>query len=306
MNVVVLAGGLGGSRLARALAETIDPHELTVVGNVGDDLEVLGLHVSPDLDTILYTLTGRLDESKGWGRAGETWSALETVAELGGESWFRLGDLDLGVHLVRTQALRAGEQLSAVTARLARAFGLEAALLPATDDRLRTWLETPAGELPFQEWFVARGHRDEVDGVRFEGAEAATPAPGVLEALEAADLIAIAPSNPFVSIGPILAVSPIREAIERRHAPAVAVSPLIGGEAVRGPAARMLRRLRGGTGPQQVTDCYDGLIDALVIDEADANEEAGIRTIVTRTLMDDADGRRRVAETVLETAGALR
>jgi len=306
MNVVVLAGGLGGSRLARALAETIDPHELTVVGNVGDDLEVLGLHVSPDLDTILYTLTGRLDESKGWGRAGETWSALETVAELGGESWFRLGDLDLGVHLVRTQALRAGEQLSAVTARLARVFGLEAALLPATDDRLRTWLETPAGELPFQEWFVARGHRDEVDGVRFEGAEAATPAPGVLEALEAADLIAIAPSNPFVSIGPILAVSPIREAIERRHAPAVAVSPLIGGEAVRGPAARMLRRLRGGTGPQQVTDCYDGLIDALVIDEADANEEAGIRTIVTRTLMDDADGRRRVAEAVLETAGALR
>jgi len=306
MNVVVLAGGLGGSRLARALAETIDPHELTVVGNVGDDLEVLGLHVSPDLDTILYTLTGRLDESKGWGRAGETWSALETVAELGGESWFRLGDLDLGVHLVRTQALRAGEQLSAVTARLARAFGLEAALLPATDDRLRTWLETPAGELPFQEWFVARGHRDEVDGVRFEGAEAAAPAPGVLEALEAADLIAIAPSNPFVSIGPILAVSPIREAIERRHAPAVAVSPLIGGEAVRGPAARMLRRLRGGTGPQQVTDCYDGLIDALVIDEADANEEAGIRTIVTRTLMDDADGRRRVAEAVLETAGALR
>ena len=306
MNVVVLAGGLGGSRLARALAETIDPHELTVVGNVGDDLEVLGLHVSPDLDTILYTLTGRLDESKGWGRAGETWSALETVAELGGESWFRLGDLDLGVHLVRTQALRAGDPLSAVTARLARAFGLEAALLPATDDRLRTWLETPAGQLPFQEWFVARGHRDEVDGVRFEGAEAAAPAPGVLEALEAADLIAIAPSNPFVSIGPILAVSPIREAIERRHAPAVAVSPLIGGEAVRGPAARMLRRLRGGTGPQQVTDCYDGLIDALVIDEADADEEAGIRTIVTRTLMDDADGRRRVAEAVLETAGALR
>ena len=254
MKVVVLAGGLGGSRLARGLAETIEPGELTIVGNVGDDVEILGLHVSPDLDTILYTLTGRLDETKGWGRAGETWHALDTVTELGGESWFRLGDLDLGVHLVRTQALRAGEPLSAVTARLARAFGLEAALLPATDDRLRTWLETPAGELPFQEWFVARGHRDEVDGVRFEGAEAAAPAPGVLEALEAADLIAIAPSNPFVSIGPILAVSPIREAIERRHAPAVAVSPLIGGEAVRGPAARMLRRLRGGTGPQQVTD----------------------------------------------------
>ena len=149
MNVVVLAGGLGGSRLARALAEAIDPGELAIVGNVGDDVEILGLHVSPDLDTILYTLTGRLDESKGWGRADETWNALETVAELGGESWFRLGDLDLGVHLVRTEALRRGEPLSAVTARFVRALGLETQLLPATDDRLRTWIATPAGEFTF-------------------------------------------------------------------------------------------------------------------------------------------------------------
>ena len=305
MKVVVLAGGLGGSRLARGLAETIEPGELTIVGNVGDDVEILGLHVSPDLDTILYTLTGRLDETKGWGRAGETWHALDTVTELGGESWFRLGDLDLGVHLVRTQALRAGEPLSLVTARLAIAFGLEPRLLPATDDRLRTWLDTPAGELPFQEWFVARGHRDEVDGVRFEGAEAAGPAPGVVEALEAADLIAIAPSNPFVSIGPILAVAGIRELLAERTAPVVAVSPLIGGQAVRGPAARMLSRLRGGTGPQHVADCYGGLLDAIVIDEADAADDAGVRTIVTRTLMEDADGRRRVAEAVLESAGAL-
>ena len=215
MKVVVLAGGLGGSRFARALAETIDPAELTIVGNVGDDLEVLGLHVSPDLDTILYTLTGRLDESKGWGRAGETWHALETVAELGGETWFQLGDRDLGLHLVRTEALRRGEPLSAVTARLAEAFGFEPSLLPATDDRLRTWVETPAGEFSFQEWFVARRHEDEVDGVRFEGAGQARPAPGVLEALEEADLIAIAPSNPYVSIGPILAVAGIREAIEQ-------------------------------------------------------------------------------------------
>jgi LPPG:FO 2-phospho-L-lactate transferase len=305
VKVVVLAGGLGGSRLARGLAETIDPGDLTIVGNVGDDVEILGLHVSPDLDTILYTLAGRLDETKGWGRAQETWNALDTVTELGGESWFRLGDLDLGVHLVRTQALRAGEPLSLVTARLAIAFGLEPRLLPATDDRLRTWLDTPAGELPFQEWFVARGHRDEVDGVRFEGAEAAGPAPGVLDALQSADLVAIAPSNPFVSIGPILAVAAIREALEQRTAPVVAVSPLIGGHAVRGPAGRMLSRLRGGTGPQQVTDCYEGLLDALVIDEADAAEEAGVRTIVTRTLMEDAEGRRRVAEAVLEGAGAL-
>jgi LPPG:FO 2-phospho-L-lactate transferase len=306
VNVVVLAGGLGGSRLARALAETIDPGDLTIVGNVGDDVEILGLHVSPDLDTILYTLTGRLDEARGWGREHETWNALDTVAELGGESWFRLGDLDLGVHLVRTEALRRGEPLSAVTARIAQALGLGPALLPATDERLRTWLSTPAGELPFQEWFVARRHRDEVDGVRFEGAEAARPAPGVLEALEAADLIAIAPSNPFVSVGPILAVAGIREALAQRSVPAVAVSPLIGGEAVRGPAARMLSRLRGGTGPQHVNDCYEGLIDALVIDEADAESEAGVRTIVTRTLMEDAEGRRRVADAVLESAAALR
>jgi len=302
----VLAGGLGGSRFARAIAEAIDPAELTIVGNVGDDVEVLGLHVSPDLDTILYTLSGRLDEAKGWGRAGETWHALETVAELDGEAWFRLGDRDLGLHLVRTNALRRGERLSAVTARLARAFGLEPALLPATDDRLRTWVATPAGDFPFQEWFVRRQHRDEVDGVRFDGAGDARPAPGVVEALERSDLIAIAPSNPFVSIAPILAVAAIREAIERRRAPAVAVSPLIGGKSVRGPADRMLARLAGGTGPQQVTDCYKGLIDALVIDEADEGEEAGIRTIVTRTLMSDAEGRRRVAEAVLETAGALR
>jgi LPPG:FO 2-phospho-L-lactate transferase len=306
VNVSVLAGGLGGSRLARALAETIEPAELTVIGNVGDDVEVLGLHVSPDLDTVLYTLAGRLDDAKGWGRADETWNALETVGELGAETWFRLGDRDLGLHVVRTEALRRGEPLSAVTRRLTRAFGLESTLLPATDDRLRTWVRTPAGELPFQDWFVRRQHRDEVDGVRFEGAESARPAPGVLDALEGADLIALAPSNPFVSIAPILAVAQIREAIEHRRAPAVAVSPLIAGRTVRGPADRMLARLAGGTGPQQVTDCYKGLIDALVIDEADAGEDVNVRTIVTQTLMEDRDGRRRVAEAVLETAGALR
>ena len=306
MKVAVLAGGLGGSRFARALAETIEPEDLTVVGNVGDDVEVFGLHVSPDLDTILYTLTGRLDESKGWGREGETWNALDAVGELGGETWFGLGDRDIGLHLVRTAALRGGAPLSAVTARLAAAFGLEPALLPATDDRLRTWIDTPAGELSFQEWFVARQNRDEVDGIRFEGAEQARPAPGVLEALESGDLIAIAPSNPYVSIGPILAVGEIRAALEQRRVPAVAVSPLIAGKAVRGPADRMLARLAGGTGPKQVTDCYKGLIDALVVDAADADEDAGIRTIVARTLMSDPDARRRLAEAVLETAGALR
>jgi LPPG:FO 2-phospho-L-lactate transferase len=299
VKVALLAGGLGGSRFARALTETLDPRDVTIVGNVGDDLEVAGLHVSPDLDTILYTLAGVLDEEKGWGRAGETWNARDAATDAGAETWFQLGDRDLGLHLARTEALRSGEPLSAVTARLTRAFGVEATLLPATDDRLRTWIATPAGEFSFQQWFVRRGHRDEVDGVRFEGADEAHPAPGVLKALAAADLLAIAPSNPFVSIGPILAVAEIRRALEERHAPAVAVSPLIGGRTVRGPADRMLARLKGGTGPAQVTDCYKGLVDALVVDEADADEDAGVETIVTRTLMSDADSRRRLVEAVL-------
>ena len=299
MKVVILAGGLGGSRFARALAETIDPADVTVVGNVGDDLEIAGLHVSPDLDTILYTLAGVLDEQRGWGRAKESWNARDAATGLGAETWFQLGDRDLGLHLARTEALQSGQPLSALTARFARALGVATAILPATDDRVRTWVATPAGELSFQEWFVRRDHQDEVEGVRFEGAETATAAPGVLAALDSADLIAIAPSNPFVSIGPILAVTDIREALERRRTPAVAVSPLIGGRAVRGPADRMLARLAGGTGPAQVKQCYEGLIDALVVDEADADEDAGIPTIVTRTLMRDADARRRLAEAVL-------
>jgi LPPG:FO 2-phospho-L-lactate transferase len=305
--VVVLSGGVGGARFVRGLVDLVGPGSVTVIGNVGDDDEFYGLHVSPDLDSLIYALAGLNDERRGWGRRGETWNARETVQALGDdETWFQLGDRDLGLHLVRTEKLRDGEPLSRVTRELAAAFGLVPALLPATDERLRTWLETPAGDFPFQEWFVGRQHRDEVDAVRFEGAEDARPAPGVLEALAEADLIAIAPSNPFVSIGPILAVSEIREALEQRRAPAVAVSPLIGGKAVRGPADRMLARLAGGTGPKQVTDCYKGLIDALVVDEADADEEAGIRTIVTRTLMNDVDARRRLVDAVLETAAALR
>src|SRR5262245_46348502 len=212
MKVAVLSGGVGGARFVQGLVEVVEPKDVTVVGNVGDDVEVLGLHVSPDLDSILYALAGLNDEERGWGRAGETWRALETVGELGGETWFQLGDLDLGLHLVRTQALRSGEPLSSVTLRLARSLGIDAHILPATDDRLRTWIDTPAGEFPFQEWFVARGHRDEVDGVRFEGEEDAKPAPGVLDALAEAELVLVAPSNPYVSIAPILAVAAIRDA----------------------------------------------------------------------------------------------
>jgi LPPG:FO 2-phospho-L-lactate transferase len=301
MKVTVLSGGVGGARFVRALAETLDPADVTVVVNVGDDLEVLGLHVSPDLDSVLYALAGLNDEERGWGRAGESWQALATVTALGGEDWFRLGDRDLGLHLVRTQALRSGEQLSAVTARLAAALGVRTRVVPATDDRLRTYVETAAGVLDFQEWFVARGHRDEPDGFRFEGAEDARAAPGVLEALEHAELLLIAPSNPHVSIWPILAVAEIRAALVDRRVPCIAVSPLVGGRAVKGPADRMLARLAGGTSPAHVAACYEGLIDALVIDEADADDLDGIevRPIVTRTLMTDAEARRRVAEAAL-------
>ena len=302
MRIVVLSGGVGGARFVRGLVDVVDPAQVTVIGNVGDDLEVLGVHVSPDLDSILYALADLNDEERGWGRADETWNALTTVAELGGESWFRLGDRDLGLHLVRSQALQRGEPLSAVTARVATALGLEAALIPATDDRLRTWITTPAGEFTFQECFVARGHRDEVDALRFEGADTATPAPGVLEAMEAADLVLVAPSNPYVSIAPILALTQVREALAQRSVPCVAVSPLIGGRAVKGPADRMLARLAGGTSPAHVASTYSGLIDALVVDEADAVSLDGlgpVRPIVTRTLMSDRDARRRLAEAAL-------
>jgi LPPG:FO 2-phospho-L-lactate transferase len=304
MRIAVLAGGVGGARFVQALTEVVPPSDVTVIANVGDDLEVHGLHVSPDLDTLLYTLAGLGDEERGWGRAYETWNARETIERLGGETWFQLGDRDLGLHLVRTEALRRGEPLSGVTERIARAVRLELALLPATDDRLRTRIRTPSGEFEFQEWFVARGHTDRVDEVVYDGAADASPAPGVLEALEGAELIAIAPSNPFVSIGPILAVDEIRALVERRRERVVAVSPLIGGRAVKGPAEAMFQSLAGGTGAAQVTDCYKGLIGALVIDEADADDaaavaERGVRPLVTRTLMSEPEARQALVETVL-------
>jgi LPPG:FO 2-phospho-L-lactate transferase len=305
VRVAVLTGGVGGARFLRGVVEAVDPAQVTAVVNVGDDLDVLGLSISPDLDSVLYALAGLADEERGWGRGDETWNALASAKAFGGESWFRLGDRDLGLHLVRTQALHAGEPLSAVTARLAAAAGIETAIVPASDDPLRTWLDTPNGSFPFQEWFVVRAHHDPVDGVRVEGAAAAGPAPGVLDALHEADAILLAPSNPFVSIGPILAVERIRAALERRRVPVIAISPLIGGRAVKGPAAAMLQRLQGGTTAAQVANCYLGLIDALVFDEADSADAEtvsalGVRPVVTRTLMRDADARRRLAEAALD------
>ncbi|MBM3678768.1 MAG: 2-phospho-L-lactate transferase [Actinobacteria bacterium] len=302
MKVVCLSGGVGGAKLCAGLQDALAPGELTVIGNVGDDLEVLGLHVSPDLDSVLYALAGLNDTERGWGRAAESWRTLESAKEWGGDGWFLLGDLDLGLHLVRTQALRAGRPLCAVTAELMDAAGLATRLLPVTDDPLRTCVVTPEGIFTFQHWFVARGHEDEVDDVVFEGADAASPAPGVVAAIRDADLIVIAPSNPYVSVFPMLAVATVRAVIASRDAPCVAVSPLIGGRAVKGPLDRMLQRMAGGTTPADVAGCYRGLIDRLVIDEADAPAEADVPLVVTRTLMTDRETTRRLAETVLEAA----
>lgn len=304
MKVVLLSGGGGGARFARGLDGVLAPGELTVIGNVGDDLEILGLHASPDLDSLLYTLAGLIDLERGWGRAGETWNALESAGAWGGESWFRVGDLDIGLHLVRTQALRDGVPLSEVTEQLAGRAGVQSRILPATDDRLRTKVVTPAGTFPFQEWYVGRGHRDEVDAVEYDGAADATPAPGVLAALIAADVILIAPSNPYLSIGPIVAIQPIRQAIERRGVRCVAVSPLVGGAAVTGPAGRMLSRMAGGATPRHVTDCYVGLIDRLVIDESDFAAEAPVELVMAKTLMSDHEAERRLADVVLGTSCA--
>jgi LPPG:FO 2-phospho-L-lactate transferase len=265
--IVILCGGLGGSRCVDALARAAGPEAITAIGNVGDDVEILGLHVSPDLDTVLYTLAGLLDEERGWGVRDETYNALGTARELGGEGWFTLGDRDIGLHLVRTRWLHEGVPLSQATRRLAEALEVPVRLVPATDEPLRTKIRTEHGELDFQEWFVARGHRDEVRGVRYDGAEAARPAPGVLEAIESAELVVIAPSNPFVSIWPILAVPGIREALVAKWV--AAVSPLVGRKAFRGPLAEMMASLGHEPGAAGVAALYGELVDVFVVAPGD-------------------------------------
>jgi len=257
-----------------SLARAAGPEAVTAIGNVGDDLEFLGLHVSPDLDTVLYTLAGLLDEERGWGVRDETYNALALARELGAETWFTLGDRDIGLHLVRTAWLRSGLPLSEAMGRLAEALRVGVRLLPATDDRLRTKIGTADGELDFQEWFVARGHSDNVTGVRYEGAEAAAPAPGVLEAVEAAELVVIAPSNPFVSILPILAVPGIREAVAARRV--AAISPLVGGKAFRGPLAEMLISLGHEASPAGTAEVYGDLVDVLVVAPGDSGPAGAV------------------------------
>jgi LPPG:FO 2-phospho-L-lactate transferase len=274
MSIAILCGGLGGSRCVDSLARAAGPDAVTAIGNVGDDLEFLGLHVSPDLDTVLYTLAGLLDEERGWGVRDETYNALALARDLGAETWFTLGDRDIGLHLVRTAWLRSGLPLSEAMRRLAEALGVGVRLLPATDDRLRTKIGTADGELDFQEWFVAREHSDTVTGVRYEGAEAAAPAPGVLEAVEAAELVVIAPSNPFVSILPILAVPGVREAVAAKRV--AAVSPLVGGKAFRGPLAEMLVSLGHEASPSGTAEVYGDLVDVLVVAPGDSGPAGAV------------------------------
>lgn len=292
----VLCGGLGGSRFVDALAQAAGPERVTAIVNVGDDVEILGLHVSPDLDTVLYTLAGLLDEERGWGVRGETTNALAQAGRLGGEDWFTLGDRDIGLHLVRTRLLREGLPLSEVTRRLCDRLGVGVSLLPASDDSVRTFLTTPAGELDFQTWFVARRHVDAVHAVRYEGAERARPAPGVLEGLAQAATIFLAPSNPFVSVQPILAVPGIREALAGKRV--VAVSPLVRGRALRGPLAEMMASLGHEPGVRGIASLYADVATDVLVDPADAGELP--EALVAPIVMVDPQSRAEVGRAVLE------
>jgi LPPG:FO 2-phospho-L-lactate transferase len=302
--VTVLTGGVGGARFLRGLSPLLDPSALTIVANTADDEEFFGLHVSPDLDTALYTLAGQAHRRQGWGVAGDSFACLGTLAALGEQAWFRLGDRDLAVHILRTAWLRRGMPLSRVTARLARAHGLRARLLPMTDARVRTYVQTDAGRLPFQSYLVRDRARHRVRGITIAGASRADPAPGVLAALRASRDVVIAPSNPLVSIGPMLAIPALRAALRRRRGRTVAISPLVGGRAVRGPLAPMLRGLGLAPGAAAIARLYHGVIDTLVLDRSDAGSAAtvaahGIRPIVTDTVMSTPMRARRLAATVL-------
>jgi LPPG:FO 2-phospho-L-lactate transferase len=296
---------VGAARLLAGLVQVRPPAELTAIVNVCDDVELHGLHISPDLDTVTYTVAGAIDPERGWGLAGETWHAMEALGRFPrARTWFNLGDRDLATHLYRTDRMRAGASLSEVTAEIAAAWDLELRLLPVSDDPLRTRLEVADGEIDFQEYFVHRQHDVAVSGVRFEGADRATPAPGVLEAIRDADRVVVAPSNPIVSIGPVLAVPGVREAVEARRADVVAVSPIIAGAALKGPADRLLRELGHEATVVGVARLYAPLAATLVVDEADAGEadavEAeGVRCVVAPTIMRGAAEAAALGRTVL-------
>jgi len=307
--VVALSGGIGGAKLALGLSRILKPDNLIVVANVGDDFEHLGLHVSPDSDTLMYALAG-LDNTKlGWGRRDETWSFMDTLAALGGEDWFRLGDRDLAVHVERTRRLKAGEPLSAVTADFCRRLGVAPRVVPATDDRLRTRLRTDKGWLDFQDYFVRLQCRPHLRELAFDGAADARPQPDLMAALgdERLRAVVVCPSNPFISVEPILAVKGMREALARCGAPVVAVSPIIGGRAIKGPTAKMMTELGMIPGAAAVAQRYGDLIDGYVMDVEDAGEAAQVAAEVTLapTLMTNLAEREQLARVVLEAADAL-
>ncbi len=309
MRVVALAGGVGGAKLVHGLAMAMPPEDLTVIANAGDDFEHLGLTICPDLDTVTYTLAGRANPLTGWGRSGDTWHFLEAMEELGGPTWFRLGDKDLATHVERTRRLRQGERLSAITADFCRAWGVEVRVLPMSDDPVRTVVYTDEGDLSFQEYFVARRWEPVVKAFAFRGAEDARPAPGVLEALTAADGVVFCPSNPWVSLDPILAVPAIRPVVAARSA--VAVSPIVRGQAIRGPAAKMFRELGIEPSPLAVAEHYADLLTGLIIDQADHEQapaltERGLVVRVEETVMRSDDDRKRLAEVVLAVLEAIR
>jgi len=306
MKIVALAGGVGGAKLAHGLAQILPPEDLTVIVNTGDDFEHLGLYISPDLDTICYTLAGLANPETGWGRVNETWNAIENIERLGGATWFHVGDQDLATHIERTRRMKTGQPLSQITKDFCKAWGIHHTVIPMSDNPVRTIVNMDEGELPFQEYFVLRRCEPRVKGFRFDGIESAKPAPGIVDALKKADAIVICPSNPWVSIAPILSVTGMRSAMEAKKI--YAVSPIIGGQAVKGPAAKMYRELGIQPSALAVARHYQNLITGFVFDEVDAKLEAEIqglnmRTLITKTLMENSDNRRRLAEDVLHFIG---
>jgi LPPG:FO 2-phospho-L-lactate transferase len=314
MKVVVLAGGVGAGKFLRGLVRVIPAEEISVVVNTGDDLELHGLHISPDIDSVTYWLAGLADRQRGWGRKAESFRALEEVRRLGGQAWFSLGDLDLATHLVRTQWLHEGVSLSEVTDRIRHAHGVEARIIPMSDQPVRTWIDglSPDGEAvshPFQVYWVGRGARDEVKAIRFAGAAKAAPAPRALEAMADADILLVSPSNPVVSIAPILAVPGMAESIRNRAGPAAGVSPIVAGAPVAGMADRLMPAAGLEVSAVGAASAYRGLVRGFVIDERDAplapriEAELGMVVALTDTLMFDDDDAERVARAALEAAG---
>lgn len=307
-EVIALCGGVGGAKLALGLQRVVE-QRLTVIVNVGDDFEHLGLRICPDLDTVLYTLSGLNDHDRGWGRAGETWHFMEALELVGGDTWFRLGDRDLALHVERTRRLRNAECLTDVVGDLAKRLGIAAQILPATDDHLRTMVLTSSGQLEFQRYFVEQRCEPQIDDIVFNGASRARVTDPVAKAMSSKNLAAIVlcPSNPYLSIDPILSIPPLRKLIEGRQVPAIAVSPIIGGRAVKGPTAKIMRELGVEANSKAIARHYATLIDGLVVDVADAASAHGldVPVLVTNTLMTDVTVKTRLATDVLNFAVQL-